>query len=81
MEFAVFDHVDPLRRNALVIISERSEARAVRNARIGHYIDNGRGVTQFMQLIEREKTRAGKIGLLSKNAVEFDGMTDGFVDL
>ena len=34
-----------------------------------------------MQLVERQKTGAGKIRFLAQDAIEFDGMADGFVNL
>ena len=41
----------------------------------------GEAVAQIVELIEGEKTRAGEIGFLAENAVELDGMADGFVNL
>src|SRR5258708_33097271 len=44
-------------------------------------IYDGRGVKQVIQFVESEKAGAGKIRLLAENAIEFDGMPDGFVNL
>src|SRR5258708_19469767 len=44
-------------------------------------IYDGRGVKQVIQFVESEKAGAGKIRFLAENAIEFDGMPDGFVNL
>ena len=36
---------------------------------------------RLIQLVERQETRACKIGFLAENAVQLDGMPDGFVNL
>src|SRR5579859_6223600 len=80
-EFAVLDNVDTLRGDAFVVIGESAEAGAVRGAGIGDDVYDRRCVTQIIQLVERKKTGAGKIGFLAENAIEFNGMADGFVNL
>jgi len=81
VELPVADHLDALRGNPFVVVGEGSEARAVLRARVGDHVDNGRGVPQVVQLIERQKTCACEVGFLAKDAIEFDGMADGFVNL
>jgi len=80
-EFAALDDVDALRGNAFVVVGEGAEAGAVRGAGIGDDIHDWRGVTQVIQFVDGEKAGAGKIRFLAENAIEFDGMPDGFVNL
>src|SRR5258708_15272246 len=44
-------------------------------------IYDGRGVKQVIQFVESEKAGAGKMRFLAENAMEFDGMPDGLVNL
>ena len=49
--------------------------------RIGDYIHDLRSVSQAVQLIERQEAHARVIRLGAKNAVQLDGVADGFMDL
>jgi hypothetical protein len=49
--------------------------------RIRHHIDDAGSVFQAIQLIERQKTGARKVGFLAEYAIKLDGMPDGFVNL
>src|SRR5256885_13410396 len=42
---------------------------------------NARSIFQMVQLIERQKTRAREIRFLAEDAVQFDRMADGFMNL
>ena len=80
-EFAVLDDVGALRGHAFVVVGEAAEAGAVLEPRVGDDVDDVRAVAKIVQLIEGEKTRAGEIRFLAENAIEFDRMADGFVNL
>ena len=80
-ELAVFDNFGALRGDAFVIVCERAEAVAVFEARVGDHVHDVGGVFEIVDLIEREKTGAGKIGFFAQDAVELNGMADGFVNL
>src|SRR5580693_5325871 len=80
-ELAVFDDVRALRRDAFIIVGESAEAGPVFETRVGDDVHDVRAVAQLVQLIEREKARARKIGFLAEDAIEFDGMTNGFMNL
>ena len=70
-----------LRGNAFIVVAERAEARAVFEARVGHDVHDVRAVAQLAQFFEREKTHAREIRFHAEDAVELDGMADGFVNL
>src|SRR6266576_118451 len=80
-EFAIFDDVRALRGNAFVVVSKGAEPLAVVEPRVGDNIHNARSVLQVVQLVEGQKTRAGEIRFLTKNAVQLDGMADRFMNL
>src|SRR6266850_282276 len=80
-ELAILDNVRALRRDTFVIVSKRAEARAVIEPRIRHDVDDAGSVFQMIELVERQKTGARKIGFLAKNPIELDGVPDGFVNL
>jgi hypothetical protein len=80
-EFAVLDNVDALGGNAFIVVGECAEAGAVRGAGVGDHIHDRRGVAEVIQFVECEEASAGKIRFLAEDAVEFDGVADGFVNL
>src|SRR5580700_5750574 len=80
-ELAVFDDVRALCGDAFIIVGESAEAGSVFETRVGYDVHDVRAVTQFIELIEGEKARARKIGFLAEDAIEFDGVSDGFVNL
>ncbi len=80
-KFAVFDDVRALRGNAFVIVCKRAKALAVVEPRVGDDVHDARGVFEVVQLVERKKTCAGEIRFLAKDAIEFDGMADRFMNL
>ena len=80
-ELAVFDDVGALGGDAFVVVGEGAEAGAVFEARVGDDVYDVRAVAKFVELVEREKTCAGKIRFLAEDAIEFDGVADGFVNL
>src|SRR5579871_4197415 len=80
-ELAVPDDIGGLRGHALVIECECSEAGTVLQAGIADNVDDLGTVAQAAQLIDGEKTHAGVIGFGPENAIELDGVADGFVDL
>ena len=50
-------------------------------ARIGDHVDDFRAVLQLAQLFHCEETHAGEIRFHAEDAIELDGMADGFVNL
>src|SRR5258708_31145859 len=80
-ELAVFDDVGALRRNAFVVVSEGAESLAMIEAGVCNHIHDARRVFQLVQLIEGQKTCARKIGFPTYDAIQLDGVADGFVDL
>src|ERR1700692_193769 len=70
-----------LRGNAFIVIGESSEARPVLLTRISNDVDHLASIAQRTQLVESEERCAREIRLHSKHAIEFDGVSDGFVDL
>ena len=80
-EFAGFDDVGALRGNTLVVVSKSAQALAVIKPRVSDDVHDARSVLKFVQLIESQKTRARKIGFLPEDTVQFDGMSNRFVDL
>src|ERR1035438_9893315 len=50
-------------------------------ARIGNYVYQLAAVTQCAQFVEREERSTGEVRFHSQHAIEFDGMSDGFVNL
>jgi hypothetical protein len=53
----------------------------VTGARIAHHVDDLRAVAQSIELIEREEAHAGVIRLRAQDAIQLDGVADGFVNL
>src|SRR6267378_5518463 len=80
-ELAILDDVRALRGNTFVIVRKRAKPRPVIEPRIRDDIDDARCVFQMIQLVERQEAGARKIGFLAENAVELDGVPDGFVNL
>ncbi len=80
-EEAALDDVGALAGNAFVVIAESAQAGAVLEARVGDDVDDIGGVAQLAQFLERKKTHAGEICFHAQDAVEFDGMADGFMNL
>ncbi len=80
-ELAVFDDVGALRGDAFVVVGKSAKAGAVFEAGVGDNVDDIGAVAELVELIERQKTCAGEIGFLAENAIEFDRMADGFVNL
>ena len=80
-EKAVRDDGRALRGNAFVVVGERAEAGAVREPGVGDHVDDVGAVLQLSQLIHGEKTHAREIRFHAEDAVELDGMADGFVNL
>ena len=80
-EEAVGDDRRALRGNAFVVVGERAEAGAVLEARVGNHVDDVRAVFQLAQFFDGEKTHAREICFHAENAIELDGMADGFVNL
>ncbi len=50
-------------------------------ARVGDDVDDVRAVAKIVELIEGEEAHAGEIRFLAEDAIEFDRMADGFVNL
>src|SRR5258708_32634782 len=50
-------------------------------AGIGNHIDQVTAIAKSAQLVDSEEGRTRKIGLHAEDAVEFDRMSDGFVNL
>ncbi len=80
-EKPVGDDRRALRGDAFVVVAEGAEAGAVLEARVGDDVDDIRAVSQLAQLFGREETHAREIRFHAQDAVELDGMADGFVDL
>src|SRR5882757_7880839 len=80
-KFAVFDHIDALRGDAFVVIGKGAEAGAVGRASVGNDVYDRGCVSKIVQFVESKKTGTGKIGFLAENAIEFDRMAHGFVNL
>src|SRR5215471_5400037 len=78
---AVLDDVNALRRHTFVIVAKSAEAGTVFGAGVSDDVDDGRGIAEMIQLIDAEKTSAGKVGFRAEDAVEFDRMADRFVNL
>ena len=80
-EQAVGNDRRALRGNAFIVVAKRAESRPVLEARVGHDVHDVRTVAQLAQFFEREETHAREIRFHAEDAVEFDGMADGFVNL
>ena len=80
-EETVGDDRRALRGDAFVVVGEGAEAGAVLEARVGDHVDDVGAVFQFAQLFDGEKAHAREIRFHAEDAVEFDGMADGFVNL
>src|ERR1700674_1465073 len=80
-EKAVGDDGGALRGDAFIVVGESAEARAVSEAGIGNDIDDLGAVFQVAKFLDGEKTHSSEIGFLAEDAVEFDGMPDGLVNL
>ena len=48
---------------------------------IGDYIHQIASITQRTQLLERQKRSSRKVRFHSQHAIQFDGMSDGLMDL
>ena len=48
---------------------------------IGDYIHQIASITQPTQLLERQKRSSRKVRFHSQHAIQFDGMSDGLMDL
>src|SRR5271157_1320559 len=80
-ELAGANDIGRLRRHAFIVESESAETGAMIKARVADHVDNIRAVAQVVELVECEKARAGVVGFAAEDAVELDGMADGFVNL
>src|SRR5712664_1715707 len=80
-ELSIFNDLRALRGNTFVVVSKSAESLTVIEPRVRDNVHNARSVFQLVQLVERQKTRAGEIRFLAKNSIQLDGMADRFVDL
>ena len=70
-----------MRRHSFIVVRERSQSGTMLLGCIGDYIYDWAAIAKVSQLVDGEERGAGKVGLHSQNAIELDGMSDGFVDL
>src|SRR3974390_1085271 len=80
-EQAIRDDGNRLRGDAFVVDRESAKTRPVFKARVAHHVNDAGPIAQRVELIEREEAHAGVVRLRAENAIELDGMPDGFVDL
>ncbi len=80
-EFSFLDDVGALRGNAFVVVSKGAKALTVIEPRVRDDVHNAGSVFQLVQLIESQKTCAGEIRFLAKNAIQLDGMADRLMNL
>src|SRR5690242_7339783 len=80
-ELAILDDVGTLRGNAFVVVSERTETLSMLQASVSNDVHHVRAVAQLIQLIQRQKTGACKVGFLAEHAIKFNRVTDGLVNL
>src|SRR2546423_1499775 len=70
-----------LRGYAFIIESKRTQAGPMLLPGIGDYIHQIASITQRTQLLERQKRSSRKVRFHSQHAIQFDGMSDGLMDL
>ena len=70
-----------LRSYAFIIESKRTQAGPMLLPGIGDYIHQIASITQPTQLLERQKRSSRKVRFHSQHAIQFDGMSDGLMDL
>ena len=75
------DDRSTLRGDAFIVVGKCSEAGTVLLAGVCHHVDQIAAVTQRAQFFQRKKGSAREVCFHAKNAIEFDGMADGFVNL
>src|SRR5580704_1801951 len=80
-EPAIANDVGTLRGNSFVIEKKSAEAWAMLRPRVAYRVDNLGAVAQVVQLVERKKTHAGVIGFGAEDAIQLNGMSDGFMNL
>src|SRR4029077_13297838 len=80
-EQAVRDDGSALRGDAFVVEAEGAQAGAVLLARVGDHVDEVTAIAERAELVERQEGSAREVGFHPQYAVEFDGMSDGLVDL
>src|ERR1022692_2751059 len=80
-ELASADDIGGLRGHAFIVESESAETGAVLKASVADHVDDLGAIAQVVELIEGEKAHAGVVGFAAEDAVELDGMADGFVNL
>src|SRR4029077_8954725 len=80
-EKAALNDGSALRGDAFVVVAEGAEAGAVLDAGVSDDVDDLRGIAQGAELVQGEKAHAGEIRFHAEDAVELDGMADGFVNL
>src|ERR1700722_738554 len=70
-----------LRRYAFVVEPERAQPRTVLLARVSHHIHQIAAIAQRTQLVDCEKGSAGEIRFHAEYAIQFNGVSDRFMDL
>ncbi len=80
-EKSVRDHWRALRRNAFVVVLERAKSRTVRFGCVGDNVHDVAAIFQLAQFLGGEERHAGEVGFHAEHAIEFDRMSNRFVDL